>query len=122
MKMATPSQHHPAAGWIMDNEYDLWSALQSVTHENGFSYLCQRDIKVLRRLAERAQGWIWTGPGDVFTPQQVPLAEWEQIFARNERRIDRSRDDDQAHAPCLSIPPSPILVPLRRPLRFAVLA
>ena len=80
IKMATLSQQFLGAGWIRANEYALWEALHSDLHEFGFGCLTTRDIKVLRRLSQRANGWIWTGPEGEFVPHLVSFEEWAEIY------------------------------------------
>ena len=84
-KMAAISQTYLCAGWIRDNEYDLWQAIHSETHEYGFSALKPAHVGELRDLAVLAQGWIWTGPEKQFEPRLVSFDVWHSILAERAR-------------------------------------
>ena len=80
-KMSAISEDFWCAGWMLDNEYALWEILHGDRHDYGAGVVTYEDLEELHVLSEHANGWIWTGRGEEFTPQLVTFAQWQALFA-----------------------------------------
>lgn len=71
------SEEFWAAGWMSGLEYSLWVAVEGGSRRYGMGELSERQVQLLRLLAEEAEGWwIWEGG-----PKFIPLMEWRGKFA-----------------------------------------
>lgn len=84
-RMSAISEECWAASWLIGNEYRLWDALFGDGIGCGQGGLSPDDLEELRILSAQAQGWIWTGVSDAYTPQVVSFEEWTRLLARRDR-------------------------------------
>lgn len=80
-RMSEISEKCYAAGWLLGNEFMLWRALNHGSSAYGRGELSAEELEELQVLAERANGWIWTGPVDDHLPRLVSFSEWAQHVA-----------------------------------------
>ncbi len=80
-RMSELSEEAYAAGWLLGNELMLWRVLDGTTTDYGGGPLPAEEIDELRVLAEKANGWIWTGTIAEHRPRLVSFADWAQIVA-----------------------------------------
>lgn len=82
-RMSSISEDNTFCGWITDNEFLLWDALQATTSderpEYGWGSPDEKQLEELRILADLANGWIWTGPQGDYQPRMVTTDEWRLI-------------------------------------------
>ena len=63
----------------------VWSLALVVIASDGEGSLSAEEIEELRALAERANGWIWTGHVDEHLPRLVSFQEWATLRADGQR-------------------------------------
>ncbi len=85
-RMSDISEECYCAGWLMGLEFTLWQFVQDGPGEWGMGRVSAGDVETLKRLAEKAGGWIvWReNVGETF----VPMAEWLVEFAAGEAADD----------------------------------
>ena len=76
--MAGISEEYWCAGWIGDLDVALWKMITDASADRtyGHGLVTDRQIELLRLLAEEAGGW-WTDGGENY----VSTAEWKAIVA-----------------------------------------
>jgi hypothetical protein len=77
--MSDISEECYCAGWMMGLEYALWDMVLGGSRRYGQSEASEEQVAEMRRLSERAGGWVrWQDDvGEVF----VPLDEWVAEYA-----------------------------------------
>jgi hypothetical protein len=77
--MSNISEECYCAGWMMGLEYALWDMVLGGSRRYGQSEASEAQVTEMRRLSERAGGWVrWQDDvGEVF----VPLDEWVAEYA-----------------------------------------
>lgn len=74
------SDYYYSAGWVVNLEYDLWSALRG--NPKAFaSGLKAVEIDALRKLSEECGGW-WYYTAASEEPAFIPLEEWKPVYDR----------------------------------------
>ena len=77
-RMSEISEDAYCAGWIGDNEYNIWNAITLGSPESGYRYTNPRLLRRCKKLSDEISGWIYrTKDG----PQFVPMAQWLKMFA-----------------------------------------
>jgi len=76
-RMSEISEDAYCAGWMIDNEFNIWSAVATGRAENGYQYANPRLLRRCKKLAAEIGGWMrWTPDG----PQFVPMAQWLVLY------------------------------------------
>lgn len=71
-RMSEISEECFCAGWIGDNEYDIWNALQHSDPSPGCRRMSPRLLRRCQQLSTEIGGWIYWADG----PQFAPMAQW----------------------------------------------
>lgn len=72
-RMSEISEECFCAGWVQDNDYDIWDAI--VHGSAGSAAGARMSLRLLRRcqqLSTEIDGWIYWADG----PQFAPMAQW----------------------------------------------
>lgn len=79
-RMSEISEDAYCAGWIGDNEYNIWDALTLSQPVPKYRFFNPRLLRRCKKLSDEIGGWIcWT----LGAPQFVPMAQWlEMVEAR----------------------------------------
>jgi hypothetical protein len=88
--MSDISEDCYCAGWLIGNEYTIWSAIQSGDHRYGLAEIEPEQLEQCRILSEELGGWIvWADdetdpvlPRDMWGPKFVSMSEWLEMFAQ----------------------------------------
>ncbi len=72
-RMSEISEECLCAGWIGDNEYNIWNAITLGSPAPGYGPINPRLLRRCQRLSSEIGGWIqWTTE----VPKYVPMAQW----------------------------------------------
>jgi hypothetical protein len=77
--MSSLSEEAWRAGWMLDLEYHLWTALLDGTGRYGRLSLTDSQISRLRSLSQDCGGWVRFD--DVAEETFVPLVDWVRVYA-----------------------------------------
>ncbi|MBO9200217.1 MULTISPECIES: hypothetical protein [Niastella] len=77
--MSQISEAGYCAGWLIDLEFDLWTALHSGKREYGRHIITQGEIHQLQSLADKCGCWIVMD--DVHEETAVDLKTWKAIYS-----------------------------------------
>lgn len=83
--MSDISEEYECAGWLIGLEFKLWEMLRGGARELAMGDVTDEEVDNLRRLSERAGGWVfWRDNDDPFKSGECfePYAEWQ---LRNEQ-------------------------------------
>lgn len=85
-RMSDLSEECYCAGWLMGLEFELWSFVLSGPDEWGMGKVDDADIAALKRLSEKAGGWIVfrMDLGRAFVPMTEWLVQYEKGEVSNE--------------------------------------
>jgi len=76
-RMREISEDVYCAGWMVDNEFNIWLTLATGRAAFGYRYANPRLLRRCKKLADDIGGWIvWASNG----PQFVPMAQWLTLF------------------------------------------
>ena len=84
--MSGISEGYYCAGWLIDLEFSLWAVVVGDDPNYfGFGGLSEREIKNLRELSRRIDGWIVWNDGREDNSDEwrriVPMSEWQSMYA-----------------------------------------
>ncbi len=72
-RMRQISEEGFCAGWIFDNEYNIWNAITLSQPAPGYGVINPRLLRRCKKLSDEIGGWIyWTQDG----PKFAPMAQW----------------------------------------------
>lgn len=72
-RMSEISEDAYCAGWIGDNEYNIWNAITLSQPVSCYRFFNPRLLRRCKKLSDEIGGWICWIMGD---PQFVPMAQW----------------------------------------------
>jgi len=86
-RMSEISDEALCAGWIGDNEFNIWNTITLGSPAPGYGAINPRFLRRCQQLANEIGGWILWKDG----PQFVPMAQWlELVEARRKAGITQS--------------------------------
>lgn len=71
-RMSEISEECFCAGWIYDNEYNIWNAIKLDIPAPGYGPINPRLLRRCQQLSTEIAGWIYWADG----PQFAPMAQW----------------------------------------------
>ena len=96
--MSDISEDGWCAGWLHDNEFNIWAALTTGYFGSSLYGIDPESLARVKELSDKTGGWIeWRGsehglPLDQWGPYFVPMAEWLQIVSKNKEARLQSGD------------------------------
>ncbi|NCN70258.1 MAG: hypothetical protein GW907_03800 [Betaproteobacteria bacterium] len=74
-RMSEISEEGLCAGWIHDNEYNIWNAITLGEPAPGYGAINPRLLRRCQMLSTEIDGWIYWADG----PHFAPMAQWLEM-------------------------------------------
>ena len=87
-RMSGISEDCYCAGWLHDIEYVIWRALAHGANSVAPLRMDARRLRRCQALSAELNGWIFWDDG----PQFAPMAQWLEMVARHDARLQRNPD------------------------------
>lgn len=78
--MSEISEEGTCAGWICDNEFNIWAAITLGEPTPTYGVINPRLLRRCQMLSNEIGGWIYWDNG----PQFAPMAQWLEMFAQHQ--------------------------------------